>query len=125
LADNGAASRPSPAFDGEPMKMPSAMNAMTFLRGFFLALLLTAAASGTSVLAEETPLKFGIMPFNSTLALIKTHQPLRQALERHLGRPIEVYTEADYTSFVRESLAGRYDILITGPHFAVMSIDKG
>ncbi len=70
-------------------------------------------------------LTLGIMPFNSALALIKTHQPLRQALERHLGRPIEVYTEADYTSFVRESLAGRYDILITGPHFAVMSIDKG
>lgn len=71
------------------------------------------------------PLKLGIMPFNSALALIKTHQPLRLALEQRLGRPLEVYTEVDYTSFVRESLAGGYDLLITGPHFAVMSIEKG
>lgn len=71
------------------------------------------------------PLKLGIMPFNSALALIKTHQPLRLALERRLGRPVEVFTEADYTAFVNESLAGRYDLLITGPHFAVMSIEKG
>jgi len=71
------------------------------------------------------PLKLGIMPFNSALALVKTHQPLRLALEHSLGRPLEVFTEADYTSFVRASLAGNYDLLITGPHFAVMSIDKG
>lgn len=70
-------------------------------------------------------LKLGIMPFNSALALVKTHQPLRLALEHSLGRPLEVFTEADYTSFVRASLAGNYDLLITGPHFAVMSIEKG
>jgi phosphonate transport system substrate-binding protein len=76
-------------------------------------------------LRAEDYLTLGIMPFNSALALVRTHQPLRQALEAKLGTPIDVYTAADYESFLRESLAGRYDLLITGPHFAVMSIEKG
>lgn len=70
-------------------------------------------------------LLLGIMPYNSALALIKTHQPLRQALEAQLGVPIDVYTAPDYSSFVRDSLAGRHDLLITGPHFAMMSAEKG
>lgn len=92
---------------------------------FFRFLLTITVVMIANPAIGATPLKLGIMPFNSALALIKTHQPLRQALEQRLGRPIEVFTEADYTSFVRESLAGRYDLLITGPHFAVMSIEKG
>lgn len=105
--------------------MPSAMNAMTFLRGFFLALLLTAAASGTSVLAEEAPLKFGIMPFNSTLALIKTHQPLTAYLEKRLGRRVVVYTSADYFTFVNQLLDGQFDVAIAGPHFGSMAAERG
>jgi phosphonate transport system substrate-binding protein len=46
------------------------------------------------------------MPFNSTLALIKTHQPLRLHLEAALKRPVEIYTSADYAAFHRDSLAG-------------------
>lgn len=105
--------------------MPSAMNAMTFLRGFFLALLLTAAASGTSVLAEEAPLKFGIMPFNSTLALIKTHQPLTAYLEKRLGRRVVAYTSADYFTFVNQLLDGQFDVAIAGPHFGSMAAERG
>jgi len=67
----------------------------------------------------------GIMPFNSTLALIKTHQPLRLHLEAALKRPVEIYTSADYAAFHRDSLAGTFDLLITGPHFGVMCIDQG
>lgn len=93
----------------------------TFLAGLAVLPLLL---SGTGARAD-TRLTLGIMPFNSALALLKTHQPLRQALEASLGLPIDVFTAADYTSFVRESLAGRYDLLITGPHFAVMSVEKG
>ena len=32
--------------------------------------------------------------------------------EAQLGVPIDVFTAPDYTSFVRESLAGRHDLLI-------------
>lgn len=95
------------------------------LRRLLSACSLSLMASLPMAAQAADSLKLGIMPFNSALALIKTHQPLRQALESRLGRPIEVYTEADYPAFVRESLGGRYDLLITGPHFAVMSIEKG
>lgn len=101
------------------------MNALTFLRGFILALLLTAAASGTSALAEEAPLKFGIMPFNSTLALIKTHQPLTAYLEKRLGRRVVVYTSADYFTFVNQLLDGQFDVAIAGPHFGSMAAERG
>jgi phosphonate transport system substrate-binding protein len=77
------------------------------------------------VQAQQPALRLGIMPFNSTLALIKTHQPLRQHLEAALGRPVEIFTAPDYAAFHRDSLAGSFDLLITGPHFGVMCIDQG
>lgn len=73
---------------------------------------------------ESRPLRLGIMPFNSTLALFKTHQPLRQYLQIELGRPIELFTAADYFTFLNSSLAGEYDLLITGPHFGVMCLQS-
>lgn len=88
-------------------------------------LFLSALIMPLAVLAAElTPLRLGIMPFNSTLALIKTHQPLRQYLETTLGRPVEIYTAADYAAFHRDSLAGQFDLLITGPHFGVMCLER-
>jgi phosphonate transport system substrate-binding protein len=88
---------------------------------WLLILLLVA----TLAQAQQPALRLGIMPFNSTLALIKTHQPLRLHLEAALKRPVEIYTSADYAAFHRDSLAGGFDLLITGPHFGVMCIDQG
>jgi phosphonate transport system substrate-binding protein len=88
--------------------------------GVLIMLLVATLAS-----AQQPALRLGIMPFNSTLALIKTHQPLRQHLEAALKRSVEIYTSADYAAFHRDSLAGAFDLLITGPHFGVMCIDQG
>ncbi len=76
-----------------------------------------------SLRAEPVPLRLGIMPFNSTLALLKTHQPLRQHLAASLGRPVEIYTSADYAAFLRDSMSGQFDLLITGPHFGVLCME--
>ncbi len=65
------------------------------------------------------------MPFNSAMALFKTHQPLRLHLQTQLGRPIELYTSSGYPSHVEDVLSCKFDILITGPHFGVMSMEKG
>lgn len=81
--------------------------------------------AGPGHAADPAPLRLGIMPFNSTLALIKTHQPLRQHLQQALGRPVDIFTSPDYAAFHRDSLAGHYDLLITGPHFGVMCLDSG
>jgi phosphonate transport system substrate-binding protein len=71
------------------------------------------------------PLKLGIMPFNSALALTKTHQPLRQHLQNTLGRPVDIFTSTDYFTFLNEMLDGRFDIAIAGPHFGSMAMDRG
>lgn len=89
-------------------------------------LLLGAGLSATHVYAQKLPpLKLGIMPFNSTLALIKTHQPLVQHLEAQLGRRVVAYTSADYFTYVNELLDGRFDLAIAGPHFGAMSQLRG
>lgn len=88
-----------------------------------LGILPLTSLTGTEA-AESKPLRLGIMPFNSTLALFKTHQPLRLYLQNTLGRPVELYTAADYFSFLNASLSGSYDLAITGPHFGVMSLQK-
>lgn len=90
--------------------------------GLFFAVMMVFANGVTS--AEET-IRLGIMPFNSALALIKTHQPLRQHLELVVGQKIEIYTSADYYTFINELLAGHFDVAIAGPHFARMAIEKG
>lgn len=83
-----------------------------------------SALASPSAPPSPGPLRLGIMPFNSTLALIKTHQPLRQHLETALGRPVEIFTSVDYATFHRDSLAGQFDLLITGPHFGVMCMER-
>lgn len=84
--------------------------------------LVARAATGTPAVRS---LRLGIMPFNSTLALFKTHQPLRLYLQQQLGVPVELFTASDYVTFLNASLAGEYDLLITGPHFGVMCLAKG
>ncbi len=93
-----------------------------FVRLLSFACLLLIA----TVLADPpAALRLGIMPFNSTLALIKTHQPLAQHLEKALGRPVVIHTSADYFTFVNELLDNQFDIAIAGPHFGSMAIARG
>lgn len=86
---------------------------------------LQASGAPTPLVQALPPLKMGIMPFNSTLALIKTHQPLIRHLEGKLGRRIEVYTSADYFTYINELLDGHFDLAIAGPHFGAMAQERG
>lgn len=89
------------------------------------AALLCLLAATNAFAANPLPLKLGIMPFNSPLALIKAHQPLTAHLERALGRKIIVHTSPDYFTHINQLLAGDFDLAITGPHFGAMAADKG
>jgi phosphonate transport system substrate-binding protein len=84
-----------------------------------------ACACGQAGLAAEPPLRLGIMPFNSALALVRSHQPLRLHLEKALDRPVEIYTSTDYFTYVNELLDGQFDLAIAGPHFGSMAIERG
>ncbi|MRR52239.1 MAG: hypothetical protein EG825_15250 [Rhodocyclaceae bacterium] len=71
---------------GDPTHDPMNPTWYRSLRALLFALLLV----GLPAAAEQRPLRLGIMPFNSALALIKTHQPLRLHLQNVLGRPVEI-----------------------------------
>lgn len=75
--------------------------------------------------ASEPTLNFGIMPFNSALTLIKSHQPLREHLQNQLGRKIDLLTSPDYFTFVNDLAEGRFDLAIAAPHFALLAKQKG
>jgi phosphonate transport system substrate-binding protein len=75
-------------------------------------------------LAQDTrPVRLGIHPYASTLALISAHKPLQQYLGDELGRPVEFYTAPNFETFVDVLLAGGYDIAISPPHFAVLAME--
>lgn len=95
-------------------------------RNLILAATLGGLCAGQTAHAQTLPpLKMGIMPFNSTLALIKTHQSLISHMEASLGRKIEVYTSTDYFTYVNELLNGNFDLAIAGPHFGAMAQERG
>jgi phosphonate transport system substrate-binding protein len=102
-----------------------AMTALTRRRLMVATALNGLLVAGGANAQTLPPLKMGIMPFNSTLALIKTHQPLIQHLETRLGRRISVYTSADYFTYVNELLDGQFDLAIAGPHFGSMAQERG
>ena len=74
---------------------------------------------------EAQPLRMGVHPYNSTLALVAMHQPLVRYLEKAVGRPVEFYTAADFDSYVASLLGGDYDLAICPPHFAVLASNRG
>lgn len=91
------------------------------LRGLMILSLAASSLAST----PPPPIKLGIMPFNSTLALIKTHQPLTRYLETQLGRKVIIHTSADYFTFVNELLNNQFDLAIAGPHFGSMAQERG
>lgn len=99
-------------------------NILVFLAGLGPALLLPGAHAQSAVRSGVAPLKVGVHPYNSTLALIATHRPLVQYLSRMLAREVEFYTAADFDTYLKAVLAGEYDVAICPPHFAVLAMEK-
>ncbi|MGE5505234.1 MAG: phosphate/phosphite/phosphonate ABC transporter substrate-binding protein [Actinomycetota bacterium] len=89
-----------------------------------LLLVLLLLSAGLSVSAAE-PLKVILLPFTNTATLMKVHQPIRQHLQAALGRPVELYTSADFPAHFDEVRRGAFDVAITGPHFGAWAVDHG
>ena len=101
------------------------MTLLSPIQRFLMVAFLGALLVSHSFAAEPAPLKLGIMPFNSTLALIRAHQPLATHIEKSVGRKVQILGSTDYFTHVNQLLAGDFDLAITGPHFGVMATDKG
>jgi len=98
------------------------MKAANVLR--WLVWVMTSLVAFPAAAQEAAPLLLAVHPYNSTLALVNSHRPLMQYLTKTLGRPVEFYTAPSFDGFTDALFAGRYDIAISPPHFAVLAMEK-
>ncbi len=89
--------------------------ARTWLRVFAVMSILLLPAP---LHANPPPLIFGVFPNLSAKLLIETYRPVADALQKQLGRPVEIYSAPDFKTFVARTREGEYDILLTAPHLA-------
>lgn len=90
-----------------------------------MLLLALAPMASASRAASPRPLQIGVMPYLSTAKLIAGHQPLRRHVEKTFGRPAELSTAADFKTFQQRTLAGEYDMVVTGPPLAWAAYKAG
>ncbi|OYY60503.1 MAG: ABC transporter substrate-binding protein [Hydrogenophilales bacterium 28-61-11] len=67
---------------------------------------------------DTPPLVLGIFPNTTAKQIIETYRPLANALEKTLRRRVEIYSAPNFKSFVARTRQGKYDLLLTAPHFA-------
>lgn len=83
-----------------------------------LLLSLAAAVLAFKAGAAETDpktLKVALLPDENASALIKRNQPLKDYLERELGRDIQLVVTTDYSSMIEAMRFERIDIAYFGP----------
>lgn len=91
--------------------------------GLMAAILLTGLTPAGA--ADPTPLRVGLLPFTNTLKLMRLYEPLKLHLEKALGRPVRMATDADYVAHYAALSDGSYDLMVTGPHFGAVGIRNG
>lgn len=68
--------------------------------------------------ADASPLVFGVFPNLTAKQTVEIYRPLASTLEKHLQRPVAIYSARDFKTFVARTRQGEYDILLTAPHLA-------
>lgn len=81
-------------------------------------LLLWLPIASVAEQATHNPLVIGVFPYLSANAVIKKFLPLRDYLEKQLGRPVQLYTAPNFETFTQRMLNNEYDIAIAAPHLA-------
>ncbi|QKT03723.1 PhnD/SsuA/transferrin family substrate-binding protein [Ectothiorhodospiraceae bacterium 2226] len=68
--------------------------------------------------ASAAPLEVGILPYLSARGVIQTYEPLREGLQRRLGRPVIVVSAPNLATFLERTQRGDYAVVITAAHLA-------
>jgi phosphonate transport system substrate-binding protein len=101
------------------LRLPACLADMTrrlILR--ILVLLLGLAVLRPGWAADARPLVFGVFPNLTAKQTVEIYRPLANAIEKHLRRPVAIYSARDFKTFVARTRQGEYDILLTAPHLA-------
>ena len=83
-----------------------------------LPTLLLFLLSGASIPAASEPVRFAIFPYVSPGKLVQFHLPLKEHLERTVGRPVSLVSAPDFDAFTQRTADGDYDYVLTAPHLA-------
>jgi phosphonate transport system substrate-binding protein len=92
---------------------------------YFRLFVLLCATCFSPVCAAER-LSFGIVPYSSITSLIRTHAPLIDYLNRALSPDSATFfVPADYATFYKEALGGKFDIVSASAHFVPGLLRQG
>ena len=84
----------------------------------FITLPLTPGISAAQATTQTRLLQVGILPTLSARVLLQNYRPLQVYLERELNRPVEFTTAPDFKTFHLNTIAGKYDVVVTAAHLA-------
>ncbi|WP_119353046.1 phosphate/phosphite/phosphonate ABC transporter substrate-binding protein [Azohydromonas sediminis] len=85
-----------------------------------------AALAPRRVRAQPAPLRVGLVPFLSPMAMLAAFKPLREHLERELGRPVEMYTARSVPALIERMRREPDDLTLVPAHIArLASVDWG
>ena len=87
-----------------------------------LATLSLVGAAWLPTRAAGAPLRFALAPFLSPAALLAAFRPLREHLERALGRPVEMLTAKDFRALAESAQRGEYDVVQMPAHLARLAM---
>lgn len=82
-------------------------------------------AASCAAWAQERPLRVALLPFTNTLSLMEMYQPLREHLQAATGRPVHLFSAADFANHFQDLRRRDYDLAVTGPHFGAWAIAHG
>lgn len=99
------------------------MKKFAAILGFACATLLSFAAHAASN-TDPATLKVALLPDENASTVIKNNQPLKQLLEKELGKKIELVVTTDYSSMIEAMRHGRLDLAYFGPLSYVLARQK-
>lgn len=99
---------------------------MNLLLKFTLAAALAIGLTSPVMAAEANPdtLKVALLPDENASELIKKNQPLKDLLEKELGKKVQLVVTTDYSSMIEAMRFGRIDLAYFGPLSYVLAKTK-
>jgi len=98
------------------------MHILKTLLAFCLVLGIASGARAAD--SDPAKLKVALLPDENASELIKRNQPLRNYLEKRLGKQIELVVTTDYSSMIEAMRFGRIDLAYFGPLSYVLAKSK-
>ena len=90
----------------------------------FIAALTFAAGAHAAPDSDPQILKVALLPDENASTIIKNNQPLKEYLEKTLGKKIELIVTTDYSSMIEAMRHGRLELAYFGPLSYVLARQK-